>query len=227
MPFKAWFIDAPLEEFDYVEQTLMRYDIGEYAIGHEKVNSKGEEKPHYHFFVEIENKDYNSYIKLINKRIPIIGSGKGGKRKYGAVKDIRDLNKMLSYTIKDNNYRSNMEADRLKEAFEKSFPKKDIRTELDKLKTGFIEYVTNHVNADIPLKRYYDKETNIKHLPPKYTLLTDTSVAVNRLRSRAIEYLVQEEIPIKSRNQIESYTLHYAQHTKDIEIIKFILFKTT
>lgn len=123
----ACFFDLNISEFDNLENTLTDYDIGEYVIAHESHNAKGEEKPHFHLFFEGTNQIYNNFSKKIIEKYGLRNKSgnQGGIRKYGKVKQIRDLSKMLSYTLKDKNFRSNMKQEKLDFYFKNSFKKDD------------------------------------------------------------------------------------------------------
>lgn len=83
---------------------------------------------HFHVLAEWEDKTYEAFKKtVIDKHYKLCGKAlKGGHRKYGIVRKIRDEDKMLSYTIKANNYiQQGYTKEELDEAYEVAFEKDD------------------------------------------------------------------------------------------------------
>ncbi len=122
----ACFFTLSLDKFDDLEQTLLNYDIGKYLIGYE-VTPDVKKKEHFHILFEGTEQIYNNFSKVIVEKFGLRSKGKGNK-KYGKVKDIRDIEKMCSYTIKGGNYRTNgFSEDRIKEWYDSSFQKQNGR----------------------------------------------------------------------------------------------------
>ena len=108
------------EEFKYLEETLNEYNIGGYVIALET-----EPYIHFHFLVETDEQTYTNFRKRVFiDRYKLRGQAKEGKpRQYGKVKDIKDLEKMLAYTVKDQDIRSNLDDETISNAIDKSFKK--------------------------------------------------------------------------------------------------------
>lgn len=108
--------------FQYLEDTLKEYDIGLYLISAETTNDAHKETQgqHFHFLVQMTDKDYHSFSKRVFKdKFKLRGQAKDGKpRQYGRVKKIEDLERMGAYTIKQGNIRTNMTEKQL-EAYKK------------------------------------------------------------------------------------------------------------
>ena len=123
-------------EIDYVEETLKEYDIGGYVIGIET-----EPYHHMHFAVEITERDYHKFAKRVFKdKFKLRGQAKSGLcRQYGKTKSVKDIDKMLAYTVKDGNVRSNLEDGQLEKAFEQSFKREE--------KLEFIEMCAKELEA--------------------------------------------------------------------------------
>ena len=108
------------DEFDFIEETLIEYDIGGYLIGHET-----DPFHHYHILMESNAKVYNTFSKRLIEKYGLRGKASKGKaRQYGKIKNIKDLEKLKSYTVKDGNYRSNLSPEEVQAYFEKSYKKK-------------------------------------------------------------------------------------------------------
>ena len=106
MEYIAFMAHTTYEMFDYLEETLKEYDIGTYFIGYEK-----EPYEHFHFLVEMASDDYVKYRKRVFiDKLKLRGQArKGQPRQYGKVNNIKDLEKMKSYTIKEGKFRTNIE----------------------------------------------------------------------------------------------------------------------
>lgn len=111
--FIAFFAAIPFTDVSFCEATLVKYKIGRYVIARETsqdthLETSGE---HLHFCVEMDLKDYTNYAKrvFIDKYKLRGKATQAGPRQYGKVKDIRDIDKMLSYTVKEKNYISNFD----------------------------------------------------------------------------------------------------------------------
>lgn len=120
----AFFIDAEEKFFDDIENTIKQYNISRYIIAHEKTNADLQDKPHYHFICDMSLKTYNNLIKKFKLQFCLSGKGHGGTRHYGKINHIKDIEKLKSYTLKDNNFRfSGYTKDEIDALFAKSTPK--------------------------------------------------------------------------------------------------------
>ena len=89
-------------EFDYLEDTLLNYDIAGYIIGFE-----AQPYPHFHLIFQSSDLNYNSFSKKIVEKYQLRGkAGKDLCRQYGRISKIKDLEKMKVYTLKDGGIRS-------------------------------------------------------------------------------------------------------------------------
>lgn len=127
----ACFFALGEDKFDYLEDTLNSYDIGRYIIGFEVTNDN-KKKEHFHILFEGTDKIYNAFSKKIVEDNALRCKGKGNK-KYGKVKEIRDFEKMCSYTLKGGNFRGTFTDEEITNWYEKSFDekkKRDISAEI-------------------------------------------------------------------------------------------------
>ena len=138
MNYVAFFAAIKHEHSEYVYNTIKKYDVGDIIIGLETsidshVQTNGE---HMHFCVQMTEQTYHSICKVIFKtKFKLRGQAKDGQpRQYGKVKDIKDLNLMIAYTIKDGNIITNIPDERIEEykklSYKKTPVKKDILEEL-------------------------------------------------------------------------------------------------
>lgn len=105
---KAFMAHIPLSEFDYLEEIIQEYDILNYLIGFEE-----EPYNHYHFVIEFNgdaDRKYHNFCKRVFKdKYKLRGQATKGKpRQYGCLSRINNLEKMLAYSLKQLNFRTNM-----------------------------------------------------------------------------------------------------------------------
>lgn len=191
----ACFFDCELDQFDWLEKTLLEYDIGKYAIAFEELNNKGQKKPHFHFFFEGTDNIYNAFSKRVVTKYNLRRKGRGGTIKYGKVKEIRNYDKMLQYTIKEGNFRTNFDKDKLKEAIEKSFSKEE---KLKILQEMVIE-----------LDRFFSKFNQ--------ELNKDT------VKTRVIKFMLEKDLRISKATLISNIN-YYFQFSKNLSIDDKIYF---
>lgn len=125
------------KHYEEVKDILFQYDIGKYIIAKEisktaHTETNGE---HIHFMVEMTDKDYHRFSKRVFiDRFNLRGrASKGKPRQYGKVKQIENVEKMKQYTLKENEYESNLSEEELKLLFEKSYKKADEIDEQEEL----------------------------------------------------------------------------------------------
>ena len=103
----AFMAHLPKEEFDHLERELEECNLQRFIISHE-VSSKG--TSHFHFLCQTQEDDlkfYDNYRKrnFIDKYKLRGQPKKDLPRQYGKVRDINELDKMASYTVKDEDFR--------------------------------------------------------------------------------------------------------------------------
>lgn len=108
-----------VEEFDYVEATLKKYTKGNYIIAHETAKN-----PHYHILFEGTDIIYKNFSQTLKRKFQLNMNGK--KTEYRRDKEIRTLEQYQTYILKDGNYRSNMDADKIKELYSNSYQKENV-----------------------------------------------------------------------------------------------------
>lgn len=203
----ACFFCLEFEHFDWLETTLKKYDIGDYAIAYETEDSKGDPKPHFHLLFSGTQNIYNNFSKVVADKHNLRRTGHGGKNKYGKVKEIRDLDKMLAYTIKHKRFRTNMSEEKIEEALRNSFVKKKAQ---ENCKT-IMETIDKLDNQQFWLW------TSFGNFNPKL------------LKEKIIDICVEMKIPL-SEVRLKSYFWYYLNNGTKIngrraEIMKYILLK--
>jgi len=110
--FIAFFAAIPHIDISGCLTTLQSYDIGRYIIAKETAESHDDTNgEHLHFLVEMDAQNYKNFSEaLFRKKYKLRGKAtKDHPRQYGRCKDIRELPKMIAYTIKDKNYITNFD----------------------------------------------------------------------------------------------------------------------
>lgn len=94
-------------ESEYIKEQLTDF---KYLFGMET-----SEYEHYHFLVEMSDKQYHAFSKRVFKdKYKLRGRAVcGAPRQYGKVSQIRDIQKMARYTCKDKNIITNLEEEEL------------------------------------------------------------------------------------------------------------------
>lgn len=186
----TFFIDGPPLHFDEIESLihLPCYNIEWWLISHELENSKGQNKPHYHFIIKTSEKQFNALYKrlktLLGAKCP---STKGGYRPYGRLKvPIKDINRLKSYCCKDGNIRSSATPQELKELYEASYKKQD--------KEIFMNNMALFLNENYNPPKFYEP---LKH--------TET---IDNLRRGILHYLLREKHKI-SRASVDAFFIKY------------------
>lgn len=117
----TFYCDLPLEELENLEQYLLKYiGDGKYVIAHEI--SAVQQKSHFHVIAEFgELGQWDMFRNaILIKKYNLSAKNK----QYGKVKKINDVNKMISYILKDDGpRRTNLEPDVVKEYLEASYKK--------------------------------------------------------------------------------------------------------
>lgn len=129
---KTFYIDYDISIKDQLLETLSKYSgITEYLLSHEQYNSAGEEKPHFHFFLKVDNiKTFNNVVKKIKEDYNLIElgkqirekTGKKGYRNYGVhKKEIFNEEYFKTYIAKDGNIWGNLPAEQIQTYIDNSF----------------------------------------------------------------------------------------------------------
>lgn len=105
----ALFIRYPQGMETNCYKTIMKYiishmNIKHFLLAHEEQDD--EHDGHFHLLLQCSDETYQNWIKAIKKNVGFSLGGKnsGTDGTYGKVKWIKNLNKMLSYTVKEGSY---------------------------------------------------------------------------------------------------------------------------
>lgn len=108
------------------------------------------EEDHFHLMLQCPDQDYQNWIKSVIKNVPFSLGGKnsGSDGHYGKVKLIKNLDKMLSYTLKDGCYVSTFgHTEWFKRQLEQSYKKSKINRQTFRQK--LFAYLSDREYIDI------------------------------------------------------------------------------
>jgi hypothetical protein len=154
---------------------------------------------HFHFLAKITIRQYHNFAKRVFKdKYKLHGrwwknsSGKNQPRQYGKVnKEIKDLSKMMSYTLKDKNFVTNMETKDIETILKKKIDEVE-NTKHGEIKDKMLIYVDNHI------KEHLGDYANNRH--EKY------------IRIAIIKFMKEYKQNIM-KSTIERYYWHYVANT--------------
>lgn len=155
---------------------------------------------HFHFLAKITVKQYHNFCqRVFIKKYKLRGRAtKTLPRQYGKVKEIKDLSKMMSYTLKDKNFQTNMSTEDIEVILKKKINECDnTKQESREIKEKMIRFVDNYVI------QYLTKAHN-RH--EKY------------IRISIIQFMIENHINIR-RTTIEGYYWYYVANTEN-EVMK-------
>lgn len=100
----ALFIRYPSDELSTTYKVIMTAILKHQGIKNFLIAK--EDPDHFHLLLQCPDYDYQNWIAAIKKKLPFTLAGKnsGTIANFGKVKLIKNLDKMLSYTVKENNY---------------------------------------------------------------------------------------------------------------------------
>lgn len=143
---EAFMGHVPHSFIDYVVETLESYeDVIGYLVGLETSPTVGE---HMHFIVKTcKSGFYEKFRERVFKRkLALRGKPEKNKpRQYGKIHNIKDYEKLGSYTVKDQNIRTNFPQDEIDHFIKNSHKK----FELEGYYTQFLEKIDKFVEKHI------------------------------------------------------------------------------
>jgi len=123
------YCDINHSRIDDVIAMLEKHNTEKYLVGMEICSGDGHAQTngeHMHFILHIKPVDFKNLKEKMRRTFNLAGkNNKQNKPYYGWMKkDIRDIDKLRAYTVKDKNIRSKGYTDKeLEEIIESSFPK--------------------------------------------------------------------------------------------------------
>lgn len=150
---------------------------------------------HFHFLMKITNKEYHTFSqRVFCRKYRLRGQARNGlPRQYGKVKEINDLSKMMAYTIKDKNFRTNMKTEEIEYILKKKINEViNSKIETREIKEKMIDFVNDR------MPNYMSNQMFRRH--EKY------------IRIAIIDFMIENKINIM-RTTIERYYWYYVAYT--------------
>lgn len=168
-----------------VLELLQQYTIGKYVIAVEESPYR-----HFHVCIEMSPNDYNAFVqKTLRKQFGLRGRAANGlPRQYGRVIGIKKPHKMITYTLKQGCYLSNIPESEL-EPYKKASYTKDTQQDRDKeIREKLRDYLEN--------VHYKD---HFKYVPDEH------------LQKAILRFLLKDKIRIRTRSMIDGYLIYIRQ----------------
>lgn len=196
-------------QFDILEDIIKSYETN-YLIALET-----EPYHHYHFIAYLSDGEYHKLSKnlFIDKYALRGRATKGKPRQYGKVKKtIKDEELAIAYTLKDGNYRTNMDQKTIDKCLKKSYEKTSANIEMEKLcihldAKNYGNNIQNYITDFEEIKFRIDGK------PAKLIILMDIYRYINETDNKLSN----------SRNAINNYYLKYLRTTRSIDMDDRIL----
>ncbi len=186
----CWF-DGERSRFDDYENHLKKYS-DKYLIAFETTRDK-KEKPHFHFLFEGTDTGYANMAASMLRKYKLKSVGKGNK-KYGKVTNIRTIEGMCSYTLKQGDYRTaGFTEEEVKEWYANSFDKKkpkDISADIFEFLDQTIPNYSNYQSTDYEVLN--DEKTHTYFPQPS------SQNYFNKICKKIIEYIIDQELQVGS-----------------------------
>jgi hypothetical protein len=182
----------PHTEFDYLKSEMEKFDAP-YIM-----SAEAGKYEHFHFLAKITPRQYHNFAcKNFMKKYKLKGRAhKGIPRQYGKVKEIKDISKMMTYTMKDKNYTTNMTTEQIETIIKMKIDDvENTKNEMNiEIKEKMINYVNEKINNYITNKKYIDSRKII--------------------RMAIIDFMIERKATI-IRTTIERYYFYYIAHTNN------------
>ena len=137
------------EVYSNFKEKLLKYNIGSYIVGKEVSENSHKETngEHIHVCCQMTDEDYHRFaVTVLRQQMNLRGRAVAGFcRQYGKVKQIRSLEKMKAYTVKDCNVDTNIGDEELEKLNQLSYKKENAVTEFWKI----VNYVNDKMGGEI------------------------------------------------------------------------------
>lgn len=195
---KEWIacrFDISEEHYDYVEEKVKQYGLGDYVIGFEKSS-----KSHYHILMEGNDKIYKNFSKVLKEKFNLNKNGK--KHQYRKEKEVRSVEQYKTYILKDGNYRSNLDAEEIKKLYDQSYQKEDINPKNE-------EIVQELIKEEVYKLPQY-KNSSYENRESILDFMSKVKIII-------IDKLLKKDLSINKCRVNKIYQLYIQQHNKVCE----------
>ncbi len=161
---------------------------------------------HFHIIAQITDKQYTNYSKRIITKLGLRGKADLGlSRQYGKVK-IKDLDRALSYILKDNGVKhTNMSQEQIQAFYDKSFKKDESRD----LRKYIISVLIEEFDTIGRWSRLAEERSD-------HTFWTNHFDWYEECVKAVIFIMIKEKAPVVSKTQIENIIKQFVQQSENI-----------
>ena len=202
--YRFGFADIEHSKLDEIVVMMGTYKIEKYIIALEKVTGSTHEATngeHMHFVLYVEPKQFKNFLETLKNRYNL--SGKNGKTGCycGFVKKVKDANRLMAYTVKDQNIVwCGFKDDEIQRLVDESFPKEQ----------SLYDQLMKHL-----VDNQYETLTSDKYIEPlkveleilRYYMNKGEKICKSKLKNYTLSYL-QLYAPCRFQfiDQIHFYT---------------------
>lgn len=180
----AFYVDLPHKDFTQLtDKIVSHYTIDKYLITAEK--SKKQQIEHYHFLIYCTQNTYAAIMQKLKSDYSLCGkAGKDGRRAYGKMRKIQNLERLKIYMLKDwKEYKlikTNIDKDKIEQLHALSFKRNEKFARIEILKKNFQELLKKHQNNHNSVKNISD-----------YTQFTQNSLDSHNCKKLLATYAVK------------------------------------
>tara|TARA_B100000519_G_C14194014_1_gene414518 strand:- start:416 stop:1075 length:660 start_codon:yes stop_codon:yes gene_type:complete len=170
--YHAFYVDLPHKDFkENTDRVINHYQITNYLIVGEKTSSGIE---HYHFLLYCTQNTYAAIMQWFKSQYGLVGKAKkDGRRQYGKINKIRNLERLKTYMLKDIDqwqlYATNISSENIEKLYANSHKKTERVEKHELLKKQFREKLLCNIKGVINDHEDFDivKVVHIKRLLAK------------------------------------------------------------
>jgi hypothetical protein len=140
----AFYVDLPHKDFTQITNNIVEhYTIDKYLITAEKTQTGIE---HYHFLIHCTQNTYAAIMQKLKSDYSLKGKAeKDGRRQYGKLKKIENIDRLKIYMLKDwkqwKLIKTNIDKDKIEQLHALSFKKNEKFARIEILKKNFQELI--------------------------------------------------------------------------------------
>jgi hypothetical protein len=197
----------PHSEFDYLKSEMEKLEAP-YIMAAE--SGKYE---HFHFLAKITKRQYHNFAaKNFARKYKLRARWKKSAngnlpRQYGKVNEIKDISKMMTYTMKDKNYVTNMTEGQIETIINMKIEDvKNTKNEMDaEVKDKMIKYVNKTIDTYITNKKYIDSRKIIRMAIIDFMILRKATIIKTTIERYYFYYIAQTDNEVFRENSKAIY----------------------
>ena len=194
-------------EFDYLKSEMEKLEAP-YIM-----SAEAGKYEHFHFLAKITKRQYHNFAaKNFARKYKLRARWKKSAngnlpRQYGKVNEIKDLGKMMTYTMKDKNYATNMTEGQIETIIKMKIDDvKNTKNEMDsEVKDKMIKYVNKTINNYIVNKKYIDSRKIIRMAIIDFMILRKATIIKTTIERYYFYYIAQTDNEVFKQNSKSIY----------------------